>query len=57
VQPLQSGFTWVSNAVLNSITAVAQPNGAGQLCFVNQAGCEELTVESMLERRREALRK
>ena len=36
----QSGFTWVSSAVLSSITSVAQPNGAGQLCYVNQADCE-----------------
>jgi hypothetical protein len=36
----QSNFTWVSSSVLNSITAVAQPNGAGQLCYVNQADCE-----------------
>lgn len=36
----QSGFTWVSSTVLSSITSVAQPNGAGQLCFLNQTGCE-----------------
>jgi hypothetical protein len=36
----QSGFTWVSSALLSSITSVAQPNGAGQLCYVSPADCK-----------------
>ena len=36
----QSGFTWLVTAALSAVTSVAQPNGAGELCFASQAACE-----------------